>query len=77
MTTWNPHTELPTAPETAIVAVDQGDVYPDAPGPFLLDEVYRFDVRYQRWIGETSGLLLKHARFWWMREDDLLASLPR
>lgn len=79
MPTWHPASEAPTLPETAVIATKLPNEYsPDAMGGyFILDEMYRFDLKLQRWLGETSGLLLRHESYWWMRENDLLAGLPQ
>lgn len=75
MSTWNAASVIPTEPETAVIAVLPHSAAPEDSSPFLLAEVFRFDPHYQRWIGETSGLLLKHKSFWWAREEDVLAGL--
>lgn len=70
---WQPHTRRPLDPkQTVIVAVPcaiDGQ-------PYLLAELYRWEERFGCWIGENSGLRIKHAVFWWLAETELLASLP-
>lgn len=69
MITWNPHTRRPDGPETAIIAINDE-------GYFLLAEVYRWDERWNCWMSEAGGLKLRHAVFWWAREEEVLRGLP-
>lgn len=75
MLTWNPDSAIPAVAETAVIAIAPDYMAPEDSSPFLLGEVFRFDLHHQRWIGATSGLLLKYTTFWWAREEDVLASL--
>lgn len=76
---WQPHTRTPEHPsQTAIIAVECVEL---APGDcdnrhFILSDIYRFDTRYGCWMTEVTGLKLKHKAFWWLPEDELLATLP-
>lgn len=70
--TWHTHIAAPEPNQTALIAVH----CPIDDKPFLLDEIYRFDVTHGCWMSESSGLKLKHAAYWWMPESALLAGLP-
>lgn len=76
MIDWHPHTHWPTGPETALIAIRPPKDFLDDAEKILLGEVYRYDVPAGRWVGEWSGLLLKHTEFWWASETDLLVDLP-
>ena len=69
---WRPHTDLPAAGEVAVIAAPcQLDG-----APFLLPELYRFDVAEGRWFGARNVLLLKHEVFHWLPESELLQTIP-
>jgi hypothetical protein len=73
MITWHPHTTIPTGPETAVIAISD-DANDNS--PFLLPEIYRWDIAMGCWMGEANALLLKHAEFRWARETDILRTMP-
>ena len=80
MIAWNTEKDVPPGPETAIIAIEAVlDHREDAQGDgerFLLPDLYRWDVRYGKWMSETGGLLLRQAKFWWLPEASLLETLP-
>lgn len=71
MIAWRPHTEAPTGPEVAVIAIRDKEG-----GHFLLPEIYRWDVNYQCWMGEANALLIKHRAFQWAPESEILRTLP-
>lgn len=73
---WRPHTETPAGPDTAIIAIRPPADYVGDVETILLGEVYRYDMT-NGWRGEIGGFPIKHAVFWWMREDELLQDLPQ
>jgi hypothetical protein len=76
MITWHPHTDVPAAPETAVIAINLDNEETGLPEPILVPGLYRFDVRMGVWIDEITGLLLHHKEFKWAAEDDILRTLP-
>lgn len=74
---WRPHTEIPDGPQTAVIAIRPPKDDPDDVDAILLAEVCAYSQTHCCWMGESNGLKIKHAEFWWMPEDDLLRSLPR
>ena len=74
---WQPNHRTPERPgEVALIAVKCEKHDPTDCDCYLLAELYRFDPHFGCWIGEGSGLKLKHAEFWWMPETELLETLP-
>jgi hypothetical protein len=72
---WRPHTDIPIAPTVAVICIlvegDHRDMH-----PILLPELYRWDVRLGAWISENGGLLLRARTFRWLKETDILETLP-
>lgn len=74
-TAWHPHTETPEHQTTAIIAAPMLDEQTLTAENLLSGELYWFDARIGRWIGETSGLLLHSTRFWWLNEVNIVGTL--
>lgn len=73
---WRPHTEIPDGPQTAVVAIRPPKDDPDDVDAVLLAEVQRWDTHFRCWMGESNGLKIKHAEYWWLPEGELLITLP-
>lgn len=76
MITWHPHTEIPTGPETAVIAIRPPKGDPDEVDVILLAELHRFDMRWRCWMSEGMGLKIHHDVFWWARESEILQGVP-
>ncbi len=70
---WKSHTEIPTVlPITAVIAIREKD------GTFaLLSDIHHMTPRTNgQWVSEMDYQPIKHAQYWWLSEDSLLATLP-
>ena len=73
---WRPHTEVPTPPISALIAIPQTQEDPSDSAHYLLSDLYvYFPANQQRWVHEESGKPIKHPVFWWLNEAELIASL--
>lgn len=75
MMNWRPHTETPAKLTTAVIAIEAQD-HGDDDRPYLAGEIYQWRPEHNCWMGETNGLLLKAAAYWWIPERELIGTLP-
>ena len=70
---WYPDTVPPELPATALIAV----IDPDGT-PTLLDGIYTATVHSGgKWWREDTTEPLEHSTYFWLHENDLVASIPR
>jgi len=69
---WHPHTEAPTKPVAAIIAIPP-DPEDDA-GVVLLHNLYTW-CQSRGWEHEETGVPLLEEQFWWLNEVDIVAPL--
>jgi hypothetical protein len=44
--------------------------------PYLIGEIYARRQGDKAWWNENNGRLLRAAEYWWLPEEELLATLP-
>lgn len=76
MIRWHPHTHHPADAETAMIAIRCAPEFPGDIDSILLPELYNYHPTFG-WMGAISGIMLKHAVFWWHTEEALLEGLPQ
>lgn len=71
---FRPHTEQPTEPTGAIIAVPVRDLHTeDRPRFYLLPDLYHW--QRGQWVTNVGDKPLTHDRYWWVEEARLLAWL--